>query len=136
MVILGAGVGGLAAALALQARGVPCVVFERDEGCEQRRGYGLTLSNAAALAALEQITSDLPHARCSPGAVLQILGDLDHPRKELLSRRVEFPAVAKNLKVVRHLIGVLRALRHWLYLCGARHLRDLLAFSAVYIVEC
>ena len=52
VVIIGGGIGGLAAAVALQARGVRCRVFERDESWNQRKGYGLTLSNATALAAL------------------------------------------------------------------------------------
>lgn len=52
VVIIGAGVGGMAAALALQQRGVNVAVFERDARCDLRRGYGLTLSNASALAAL------------------------------------------------------------------------------------
>jgi 2-polyprenyl-6-methoxyphenol hydroxylase-like FAD-dependent oxidoreductase len=53
VVIIGGGIGGLAAAVALQSRGVPCVVYERDSGWDhKRRGYGLTLSNARALAAL------------------------------------------------------------------------------------
>ena len=52
VVIIGAGIGGLAAALALTARGVRVAVYERDAGCRGRRGYGLTLSNASALAAL------------------------------------------------------------------------------------
>lgn len=51
-IIIGGGIGGLATALALQSRGVPCVVYERDAYPEQRRGYGLTLSNTSALAAL------------------------------------------------------------------------------------
>ena len=42
VIIVGGGVGGLAAALALQQRGVRCAVYERDEDCEQRRGYGLS----------------------------------------------------------------------------------------------
>ena len=52
MIIVGGGIGGLATALALQLKGVRCVVYERDEHCDQRRGYGLTLSNPASLAAL------------------------------------------------------------------------------------
>ena len=39
-------------ALGLQSQGVDCVVYERDASCDQRKGYGLTLSNATALAAL------------------------------------------------------------------------------------
>jgi hypothetical protein len=52
VIIIGGGIGGLAVALALQRRGVRCVVYERDLHCDQRHGYGLTLSNATALAAL------------------------------------------------------------------------------------
>ena len=52
VLIVGGGIGGLAAALALQQRGVRCLLYERDVHCEQRKGYGLTLSNANALAAL------------------------------------------------------------------------------------
>lgn len=44
VVIVGGGIGGLATALALQQRGIHCVVYERDTGWDQRRrGYGLTL---------------------------------------------------------------------------------------------
>jgi 2-polyprenyl-6-methoxyphenol hydroxylase-like FAD-dependent oxidoreductase len=43
----------LAAALALQTRGIHCVVYERDPGWHgHKRGYGLTLSNVSALADL------------------------------------------------------------------------------------
>ena len=53
VVIIGGGIGGLALALALQQRGVRCLVVERDTSYDQRRGYGLTLSNVTALAALD-----------------------------------------------------------------------------------
>ena len=50
--IIGGGIGGLALAVALQSRGVRCIVFERDGGWdERRRGYGLTLG-PTCLAAL------------------------------------------------------------------------------------
>jgi 2-polyprenyl-6-methoxyphenol hydroxylase-like FAD-dependent oxidoreductase len=40
------GIGGLAAALALQRRGIKCAVYERDALFQDRKqGYGLTLSN-------------------------------------------------------------------------------------------
>ena len=55
VVIIGGGLGGLAAAIALQSHGVPVVVYERDAGWDKRRrGYGLTLGPTcwAALAAL------------------------------------------------------------------------------------
>ena len=52
VIIVGGGIGGLAAACALQLCGIRCTVYERDGSCEERRGYGLTLSNANALAAL------------------------------------------------------------------------------------
>ena len=54
VVIVGGGIGGLAAAVALQSRGVRCVVYERDSYDTQRRGYGLTLGPTcwAALADL------------------------------------------------------------------------------------
>jgi hypothetical protein len=55
VIIVGGGIGGLAAAVALQVRGIPCVVYERDPGLEGiRRGYGLTLGPTcwAALADL------------------------------------------------------------------------------------
>lgn len=53
VLIMGGGIGGLAAAVALQSHGVRCIVYERDGGWDhRRRGYGLTLSNATALAAL------------------------------------------------------------------------------------
>jgi salicylate hydroxylase len=45
--IVGGGIGGLALALALQQRRIPCVVYERDACFEERRqGYGLTIQQA------------------------------------------------------------------------------------------
>ncbi|KAL1523893.1 hypothetical protein AB1Y20_018812 [Prymnesium parvum] len=55
VLIIGGGLGGLAAAIALQSRGVRVEVYERDGGWERRRrGYGLTLGPTcwAALAEL------------------------------------------------------------------------------------
>ena len=52
VLVIGGGIGGLAAALALQRHGLRVLVYERDAHCEQRKGYGLTLSNVSALAAL------------------------------------------------------------------------------------
>lgn len=47
--IAGGGLGGLALAGALWARGVPCVVYERDAGPDDRmQGYGVTLSETNA----------------------------------------------------------------------------------------
>lgn len=52
--IIGGGIGGLAAALALQRSGQRVVVFEREAGHESRRsGYGLTLQSPAALKELD-----------------------------------------------------------------------------------
>ena len=46
--IVGGGLGGLALALALQHRSVPCVVYERDSNFDERsQGYGLTMQQAA-----------------------------------------------------------------------------------------
>ena len=46
VIIVGGGLGGLAAALALQKRNIECRVFERDpEISTRRQGYGLTLTN-------------------------------------------------------------------------------------------
>ena len=40
------GIGGLAAALALQQKGIKCTVYERDRVfADRKQGYGLTLSN-------------------------------------------------------------------------------------------
>ena len=50
-IIIGGGIGGLAVAVALQDRGVRCVVYERDESWEvARRGYGLTLGPTCSTA--------------------------------------------------------------------------------------
>eukprot|EP01041_Mallomonas_annulata_P007670 gene7670-15702_t len=44
--IIGGGLGGLAAALALQRNGIECRVFERDKRLSDRnQGYGMTLTN-------------------------------------------------------------------------------------------
>ena len=49
-VIVGGGVAGLALALALQQRGMGCVIFERDPSFERKRqGYGMTLQAAQTL---------------------------------------------------------------------------------------
>lgn len=49
--IVGGGLGGLALALALQQRGIGCVVLEKDSHAEQRaQGYGLTLQQGAKAA--------------------------------------------------------------------------------------
>jgi 2-polyprenyl-6-methoxyphenol hydroxylase-like FAD-dependent oxidoreductase len=46
VIIVGAGLGGLAAALALRQAGIEVLVYERDEGFNVRReGFGLTLTN-------------------------------------------------------------------------------------------
>ena len=50
-IIIGGGIGGLAVAVALQDRGVRCLVYERDESWEvARRGYGLTLGPTCSTA--------------------------------------------------------------------------------------
>lgn len=50
VVIIGAGVGGCAAALALQRAGVNVAVYEKDAGPDVRRqGYGMTLQTSPAL---------------------------------------------------------------------------------------
>lgn len=49
--ICGGGIGGLALALALQHRGINCVVLERDHHVDSRhQGYGLTLQQGARAA--------------------------------------------------------------------------------------
>jgi len=46
--IVGGGIGGIALAAALQHRGVPCAVYERDASFEERnQGYGLTMQQGA-----------------------------------------------------------------------------------------
>jgi len=46
--VVGGGIGGIALALALQHRGVPCDVYERDGGFDERsQGYGLTMQQGA-----------------------------------------------------------------------------------------
>lgn len=46
--VVGGGIGGFALALALQHRGVPCDVYERDGGFDERsQGYGLTMQQGA-----------------------------------------------------------------------------------------
>lgn len=52
--VIGAGIGGCGLALALQQRGIPVTVYERDDSFEQRRqGYGLTMQQGAT--ALQQL---------------------------------------------------------------------------------
>lgn len=46
--IAGGGIGGAAAALALQQRGIPVMLYERDDNFQQRaQGYGLTMQQGA-----------------------------------------------------------------------------------------
>lgn len=46
--IVGGGIGGIALAIALQHRNIPCVVYERDTSFEERKqGYGLTMQQGA-----------------------------------------------------------------------------------------
>ncbi|KAL7466658.1 hypothetical protein ACHAXS_011337 [Conticribra weissflogii] len=46
--IVGGGIGGIALAVALQQRNIPCVVYERDLSFEERnQGYGLTMQQGA-----------------------------------------------------------------------------------------
>ena len=46
--IVGGGIGGLALAVALKHRGIPCCVYERDEHfCQRQQGYGLTMQQAS-----------------------------------------------------------------------------------------
>mmetsp|Transcript_16525 Transcript_16525/g.35967 ORF Transcript_16525/g.35967 Transcript_16525/m.35967 type:complete len:671 (+) Transcript_16525:191-2203(+) len=67
--IVGGGIGGLALALALQHRSVPCIVYERDANFDERsQGYGLTMQQAAravkalGLSGLEQRSSSTKNA--------------------------------------------------------------------------
>ena len=52
--IVGGGIGGMALALALKSRGIPYMIFEKDENMSSRKqGYGLTLQQSgSALRAL------------------------------------------------------------------------------------
>ena len=78
--IVGAGIGGLALALALQQRGMHVRVYERDESFESRaQGYGLTLQQGAvpirALGLTEEchglgVTSSMHISLSSSGVVL------------------------------------------------------------------
>ncbi len=53
VLIVGGGIAGLAAAVALAQRKIPCLVFERDPAFEGRKqGYGMTLQACNALAEL------------------------------------------------------------------------------------
>ena len=58
--VIGGGLGGAALALALRHRGVPCALYERDDGFEARRqGYGLTVQQGGtALRALGLVGTD------------------------------------------------------------------------------
>jgi len=83
--IVGGGIAGLALAVALQQRGVPCRVFERDAGFDGRKqGYGMTMQATQALAdlfvygegfrrSISIATSDEAQMRTRVGAVREIL---------------------------------------------------------------
>ena len=48
LAIIGAGIGGIALAVACRHRGIPFTLYERDTGFEARaQGYGLTLQQAS-----------------------------------------------------------------------------------------
>ena len=70
--IVGGGIGGFAAALALRQRGVNAVVYERDcEFAARAQGYGLTMQQGAT--ALRQL--GLPNAGCFSVAHYTFLPD-------------------------------------------------------------
>ena len=84
IVIIGAGVGGCAAALALQRAGRHVKVFEKDAGPDVRRqGYGMTLQTSPALRELGVLddivacnTVSMSHFMFAPdGAVVGYFGD-------------------------------------------------------------
>ena len=84
VVIIGAGVGGCAAALALQRAGVQVAVFEKDAGPDVRRqGYGMTLQTSPALRELGVLdavvagnTTSSAHFMFAPdGSVTGYFGD-------------------------------------------------------------
>lgn len=82
--VVGGGIGGLACALALEKRGIPVVVYERDASFAQRRqGYGMTMSTTNT--ALEELgilselrqrdtVSESHYVFASDGAVLGYFG--------------------------------------------------------------
>lgn len=56
--IIGGGIGGLALALALWRRDIPCKVFEKDASFDSRRqGYGLTLQQGKPTASAPETRS-------------------------------------------------------------------------------
>ena len=58
--IVGGGVGGLALALALHGKGIPCTVFERDASFDQRhQGYGLTLQQGGRAMKSINVANDI-----------------------------------------------------------------------------
>ena len=112
--IIGAGVGGLAVAVALQNVGIKCCVFERDHSLLSRReGYGLTLTNnpkgpLAALGIIEDcIKRDCP-SHChwvfkSDGSILGYYGRAfkeatSAPEPEAIAERI---VSRGNLRVPR-----------------------------------
>jgi salicylate hydroxylase len=63
--IIGAGIGGVALAVACLQRGIPFTLYERDSGFDTRsQGYGLTLQQASrAIEGLGVLSLDRPPAR-------------------------------------------------------------------------
>eukprot|EP00961_Rhodomonas_salina_P114026 1533872-Rhodomonas_salina.1 len=84
VLIVGAGIAGLALALALQQGGVPCVVFERDAAFASRKqGYALTIQQGCkalhSLGVLEEVAAeDVPcgahYSFHSNGTLLSVFG--------------------------------------------------------------
>lgn len=82
--IVGGGIGGIALAIALQHRNIPCVVYERDTSFEERKqGYGLTMQQGArALRSLGFVNlSDENDSTDKTDKEEEETKDIDNPKK-------------------------------------------------------
>jgi len=84
--IIGGGIGGLALAIALRHRNIPCTVYERDRHLEERsEGYGLTMQQGGqALSALGLTSAGTTHANTGLDESERLYGRGIHSKRHVV----------------------------------------------------